>query len=67
VPGRSDKPNFQSLMEEFLILFRTFTRYNWMFLRCKGSSYPAAPEKLQKRVAAMYSGEPKVETLEVES
>ena len=67
VPGRSDKPNFQSLMEEFLILFRTFTRYNWMFLRCKGSSYPAAPEKLQERVAAMYSGEPKVETLEVKS
>ena len=52
--NKTQSPNFQNLTEEFVILFQTFNRFNWMFLRQKGSNKPTPPHILQQRVAAMY-------------
>jgi SAM-dependent methyltransferase len=56
LPGnKTQNPNFQNLTEEFVILFQTFNRFNWMFLRQKASNHSVAPHVLQRRVEAMYA------------
>lgn len=56
-PSKGEKPNFQTLMEEFLAMFSTLNRYEWMYLREKCSSYPPSPWELQDRVHKLYEHE----------
>lgn len=55
---KGEKPNFQSLTEEFNLLFQNFVRFDWMFLRHKSASYAPSPETLQQRVNRLYETAP---------
>ncbi len=48
--SKTQKANFQTLAQEFAIMFAAMGTYNWLFLRCKDTSPVVYSDVLQARV-----------------